>query len=700
MQVPFTARMVKAGAMALKAVVPGIPKTVKDRELLEEDLRRIGCHGFLGKPWGLRMEDLVAELLGGKDNRWDGTVRQAPEKWTVKEWRKVYGFGRGGEGMASRTDQFIDGMFSGRVNPKDGYAVADCKDPRVKRVLEFLVPLLYSEKPTRVTITVGNTIFGALSGERPVDWGIVVKDLVQRLLSGMEKSKATPICPYVFHLYHSHELLLPAEKKEYRIQEALAKHNVESEEDEDPASPANPDKEESTDDSECESLTPSEIWEIQKQEAARLKKSPINRRKQPPAPKDLVSSKRKSPTPMDAVEQNYQTIAVTCKEIRAREREREALIQEVCHRLGNVRPDELVEAIEHLPSQKRMEELEAKVSFLQEKSKKATKELKEEKELHRKAMDKLNLSLAFNQKLEAYVGNIGDVVNKAQLFDANLAQHPVTAKKVIPVLVDFADKMEELLDEMRVLFDGLLLEVPPLAAENLPNISSETPSLTDWGKDAATETPTKPDQSGPSELRREEVAPARPEPPHSPRMRLAGDSAPTREVLVEPIVGEVIRELEEEEGASLDVLTPTQPARIDVVQTGPEEPMAERMRELPTPPLGPTPESISLATPVSLVRPSFLKQMETIMKTPFKTPGQGPSFRLPVSSPIPASIGTDTQETSEVSGSIRSTDRGTETTSLAPRVTRSAPKQTPGSSPRPKRAYVSPSKGSSSKIRR
>ena len=71
-------------------------------------------------------------------------------------------------------------------------------------------------------------------------------------------------------------------------------------------------------------------------------------------------------------------------------------------------------------------------------------------------MDKLNLSLAFNQKLEAYVGNTGDVINKAQLFDANLAQHPVTAKKVIPVLVDFADKMEELLDEMRVLFNGLL----------------------------------------------------------------------------------------------------------------------------------------------------------------------------------------------------------------------------------------------------
>ena len=181
---------------------------------------------------------------------------------------------------------------------------------------------------------------------------------------------------------------------------------------------------------------------------------------------------------MDAVERNYLTIAFACREIRAREREREALIQEVCQRLGNVRPEKLLEAIEHLPSKKRMEELEAKVSFLQEKNKKANEDLKEEKEVHRKAVDKLNLSLAFNQKLEAYVGNAGDVINKAQLFDANLAQHPVTAKKVIPVLVDFADKMEELLDNMRVLFDGLLPEVPPIAAENLPEISGEVPSLT------------------------------------------------------------------------------------------------------------------------------------------------------------------------------------------------------------------------------
>ena len=158
----------------------------------------------------------------------------------------------------------------------------------------------------------------------------------------------------------------------------------------------------------------------------------------------------------------------------------------MCARLGNVQPEGLLEAIDDLPSQKKVDELEAKNTFLHEKSKKVSKELKEEKEAHRKALDKLNLSLAFNQKLETYVEHTGDVVNKVKLFDANLAKNPVTAGKVIPVLVDFAEKMEELLDEMRILFDGLQPEVPLVAAENLPDISGEIPSLTGWGKEGTT----------------------------------------------------------------------------------------------------------------------------------------------------------------------------------------------------------------------
>ena len=68
----------------------------------------------------------------------------------------------------------------------------------------------------------------------------------------------------------------------------------------------------------------------------------------------------------------------------------------MCARLGNIQPDGLLEAIDDLPSQKKVDELEAKSTFLHEKSKKIIEELKEEKEAHKKALDKLNLSLAFN----------------------------------------------------------------------------------------------------------------------------------------------------------------------------------------------------------------------------------------------------------------------------------------------------------------
>ena len=75
-----SSKMVKAGAMALKAVVLGVLVNIEERELLEEDLHCISYHGFLEKPWNLKMEGMVVELMGAKDNWWLGTIKQAPEK--------------------------------------------------------------------------------------------------------------------------------------------------------------------------------------------------------------------------------------------------------------------------------------------------------------------------------------------------------------------------------------------------------------------------------------------------------------------------------------------------------------------------------------------------------------------------------------------------------------------------------------------
>ena len=81
-------------------------------------------------------------------------MKQDLGMWTAAAWRKVYGFPIHGEGMATRGEKFVEGKFTHPLHLKDGYPLLDCKDPKARRVLEFLIPILYLEKLARVTIMV------------------------------------------------------------------------------------------------------------------------------------------------------------------------------------------------------------------------------------------------------------------------------------------------------------------------------------------------------------------------------------------------------------------------------------------------------------------------------------------------------------------------------------------------------------------
>ena len=84
---------------------------------------------------------------------------------------EVYNFRKEGRKRAGRINKWVEGKFKSSINPKDGHIVSDYVDPRERRVLEFIVPIMYLEKPNMVTKEVGNTIFGALAREYKVNWG-------------------------------------------------------------------------------------------------------------------------------------------------------------------------------------------------------------------------------------------------------------------------------------------------------------------------------------------------------------------------------------------------------------------------------------------------------------------------------------------------------------------------------------------------
>jgi hypothetical protein len=126
--------------------------------------------------------------------------------------------------LAGRKDEYVKDCFKDLPSLKDGYSIEDCKDPRHRRLLAFLIPIVYPEKPNRITITWGNTIFGALNRGRKVNWARVITTLVIQLAARVGKSRASPICPFLYHLYERKELLKPEEEKSWKIQEGMLKY--------------------------------------------------------------------------------------------------------------------------------------------------------------------------------------------------------------------------------------------------------------------------------------------------------------------------------------------------------------------------------------------------------------------------------------------------------------------------------------------
>jgi hypothetical protein len=156
--------------------------------------------------------------------------------------------------MAGRKDEYVKNCFRAPPSPKDGYAIEDGTDVRHRRVLVFLVPILYPEKLNRITITMDNTIFGALNGGRKVNWARIISNLVVQLVARVGKSRASPIRPFLYHLYERKELLRPEEEKSWKILEAMMKYGKSGSSDEDGSGSGSDDETEEEEEEECQVL--------------------------------------------------------------------------------------------------------------------------------------------------------------------------------------------------------------------------------------------------------------------------------------------------------------------------------------------------------------------------------------------------------------------------------------------------------------
>ena len=116
-----------------------------------------------------------------------------------------------GEGWAGRRNGLFVGKFRAYPDPKDGFHPGNCRNLRERKVLEFLMPILNPNKPKRISLTMANTLFGAMSGVRPVNWGLIIHEVVGRALPHIGR-KPSFLSPFILHLYQHFDCITAEEE--------------------------------------------------------------------------------------------------------------------------------------------------------------------------------------------------------------------------------------------------------------------------------------------------------------------------------------------------------------------------------------------------------------------------------------------------------------------------------------------------------
>ena len=425
--------------------------------------------------------------------------------------------------MANRTDLYIDSKFRTKADPKDGFPVRDCRDARERRLLEFLVPIVHPDKPTRVTRTIGNTIFGALSGDRPVDWGKVFSELVQRLVGGAGRAKPTPICPFLYHLYECKGLLMEEEETDYTTAKELNRYEIPPERDEDS-------------DSEVLLITgpeprraPAPVNQVKRgnrvrknrqapegSQHVRLRREgsrpssegarPMSRLESPRAASPRpVSPRLASPRPVSPrllssqpersqperlqpedrpwVRKPFDPIRESYKVVKSQYQAMESFIEEISTYMDS-EPADVMARIKDLPKPEDLTDLQVRLDCLLKENvelrvradesdalraeiaglrakadegkvlRSENKELKDrmtevEKEA-KAARTERDKSKEVAQRVSKFLGSLGDVLNKARLFDHGLKQPATDSRvKIMHCIIDYNKKMEKTLKELR-----------------------------------------------------------------------------------------------------------------------------------------------------------------------------------------------------------------------------------------------------------
>ena len=373
-------------------------------------------------------------------------------------------------------------------------------------------------------------MFGALLGDRPIDWGLLIYDVVTRMVGLVSKGKPTMVCPFMFYLYKERQVLRSAELATYTVAMEMVKYDCTL----DPE--PNPERGPTPSHSGSDQLRPTSTLE-----KSRKKKMPTKRRGESSAQRQDLNPNEPSTFKMERNAQAFDNAITWIETARENFDDLGQIVKDVVEVLEIMDLRDFDRALSTIPKPKELAERDHRIQGHQKDKAILNARIAQKEADWAQANQKTSEALSLLTQFQSYIGQPDDIVTKARIFDETVAKGLlVTGSKVINIVVNYSSKMETLLVGMQKLMVDLqpaalptgsidltdFLELP--AAEILQGLSTPTkgprvqtaspvppadPDFDTWTR------PTKesplPDQALPNPSLPFEPGPSDPPPPPS-----------------------------------------------------------------------------------------------------------------------------------------------------------------------------------------
>ena len=348
-------------------------------------------------------------------------------------------------------------MFAGKfredVDPKESLHPSNCQNPRERIMLEFLMPILNPEKPKRISLTMANTLFDAMSGVRPVNWGLLIHEVVGWAIPNIGR-KPSYLSPFLLHLYRHYEcitadeedlLTIAAEEVTYKVRPTFADSSTSSD-------PIIPDAPLSSPGSPPPQRAPPSLQSFWR---------PVSPPPPPPQhPHPEAGPSREStwqivdPFAWDSPKNPFKRVHDELEELQTQYYRLEHLTKGASLALGSCGPGNILREIAKRADRKELDQAKRELDQVQIENAHLhaqvaamLEELGQKSEDIRKYHAEQTVVFSWIREL---IGHPGEIVNKARLYDQLVeSEDLVSTRQTIPILVKYSQMMNNLFADIQ-----------------------------------------------------------------------------------------------------------------------------------------------------------------------------------------------------------------------------------------------------------